>query len=192
MMAQGEQDQMGGTASAATEEAAPYEAAPAEARTEARPNYQLSPADRKSYWTVGAGPFFGRRLENDDVYYNVAGGHVWDVHPQASVRAMLDYTGSTGDADAYMVSLTGGASWFFATTQNGAPYVTGDLGYGFAQTADTESDSDGITFGAAVGYQFMRTDRTSLDVQFRYAVLTSEAIDEGFPQVYGARLAVNF
>jgi hypothetical protein len=70
--------------------------------------------------------------------------------------------------------------------------VTGDLGYGFAQTADTESDSDGITFGAAVGYQFMRTDRTSLDVQFRYAVLTSEAIDEGFPQVYGARLAVNF
>lgn len=195
--AEGEVDQ--GTQSGATAEGEPmpqeerpqpFRAAEAESRT--RPGYQLNPAGRSyRYWSVGLGPALMRRVETDDLFYSLSASHIWDVHPRASFKILGEANFSTGTEDASMYNLGAGASWFFLPAANGVAYITGDVGYGFAESA-LNNDTDGITFGTGVGYQFFRTSKTTLDLLFRYAVLTSELEEEGFPQVLGARLAVNF
>lgn len=166
--------------------------APADARSVSRPGYQLNPGSRQyRYWSLGLGPALMRRVETDDLFYSLSAAHLWDIHPRASVKVLGEANFSTGREDASMYNLGAGASWFFLPSANGAAYVTGDLGYGFAESA-LGNDADGFTFGTGVGYQFFRTSRTTMDVLLRYAVLTNELEEDGFPQLLGARLAVNF
>ncbi len=167
-------------------------AAAAGARSSARPGYQLNPGNKMyRYWSLGLGPALMRRVETDDLFYSLSAAHLWDIHPRASVKVLGEANFSTGREDASMYNLAAGASWFFLPTANGAAYLTGDLGYGFAESA-IGNDADGFTFGTGVGYQFFRTSRTTMDVLLRYAVLTKELEEDGFPQLLGARLAVNF
>lgn len=158
-----------------------------------RSGYQLSPAGKtKHYWTVGLGPAIGRRLESDDIFYSLSASHQWDVHPRASVKALAETSVSTGGESAHLYNFGAGANWYFMPTMTGAAYITGDMGFGFAQNS-LDNKSDGFTFGAGAGYQFFRTEKTSMDVLIRYVVLTKEVGDEdGLPQVLGARVAVNF
>ncbi|MCM2282992.1 MAG: DUF481 domain-containing protein [Bdellovibrionaceae bacterium] len=185
-----------GTRSGATAEG-PREERPqifrgADAESRMRPGYQLNPGSKTyRYWSLGLGPALMRRVETDDLFYSLSAAHLWDIHPRASVKVLGEANFSTGTEDASMYNLAAGASWFFMPTANGAAYVTGDLGYGFAESA-LNNDADGFTFGTGVGYQFFRTSRTTMDVLLRYAVLTNELEEDGFPQLIGARLAVNF
>jgi hypothetical protein len=158
-----------------------------------RKGYQLTPGGRPNgYWSIGIGPMIGKRMETDDVFYNLSVGRYWDIDPRASVKAIGEMNFATGNESATLMNFGLGASWFFAADPNGAAYVTTDLGYGFATTADDE-DADGFSFGAGVGYQFFRTRAAALDIQLRYLTILEEADkDEGFPRMLGARLAVNF
>jgi len=164
---------------------------PAPYLSSSRPGYQLNPAQKQfSYWNVGFGPALGRRMESDDVFYSLSVARIWDIHPRISAKALGEANFTSGN-EAYLYNVGIGASWFFFPSVNGTAYVTGDLGYGFAQST-LDNTNDGFTFGTGVGYQFFRTSRTTLDVLFRYAVLTSDLEENGFPQIFGARLAVNF
>ncbi len=158
-----------------------------------RKGYQLTPESRPNgYWSIGIGPMIGKRMETDDVFYNLSIGRYWDIDPRASVKAIGEMNFATGNESATLMNFGLGASWFFAADPNGAAYVTTDLGYGLATTADDE-DADGFSFGAGVGYQFFRTRAAALDIQLRYLTILEEADkDEGFPRMLGARLAVNF
>lgn len=165
---------------------------PARAFSATRPGAQLNPASRPyRHFTVGAGPFIPRRLNTDDLFYGLSVGHSWDVHPRASVKLLGEASFTTGDEDAYLYNLAAGGSYFFWPTNNGVAYVTGDVGYGLAQSAIDE-DLDGFSVGTGVGFQFLRTDKTSLDLLLRYAILADEAEEEDFPQLVGVRLGVNF
>ena len=171
--------------------------APPVASTEAtttttRERYDITPGMRpEGYWSLGIGPSFGRRLGTDDVFYNFAIGRNWDIDPRASVKLIGEAAFSTGSQSASLINFGGGASWFFAHDKNGSAYVTGDLGFGFANTATDES-ADGFSFGAGVGYQFFRMRSASLDAQLRYQAVMNETDGEGFPRLIGARVAVNF
>jgi hypothetical protein len=158
-----------------------------------RKGYQLTPGARPNgYWSIGIGPMIGKRMETDDVFYNLSVGRYWDIDPRASVKAIGEANFSTGDDSATLLNFGLGASWFFAADPNGSAYVTTDLGYGFATTADDE-DADGFSFGAGVGYQFFRTRAAALDLQLRYLTILDEPDKgDGFPRMLGARLAVNF
>lgn len=170
----------------------PIGGAAADARSIARPGYQLNPGQKMyRYWSLGLGPALMRRVDTDDLFYSLSAAHLWDIHPRASVKVLGEANFSTGADDASMYNLAAGASWFFLPSVNGAAYVTGDLGFGFAESA-ADNDADGFTVGTGVGYQFFRTSRTTLDVLIRYAVLTSELEEDSYPQLLGARLAVNF
>lgn len=166
--------------------------ASSETTTITRPGFQLNPVTSpRAYWSIGLGPFAGRQLETDDIFYNLSIGRVWDIDPRASAKILAEFNFATGEEDASLMNFGAGANWFFTADQNGAAYVTGDLGYGFANAAD-EAEADNFSFGAGVGYQFFRTSHTTLDLQLRYVTILEDIRGESQPKMLGGRLAVNF
>jgi hypothetical protein len=153
----------------------------------------LWPAERKvSYWTIGIGPFLSRRLESDSVMYNFALGHTWDINPRASVKAIGEANFSSSGDGARFFNLAAGANYFFPTRDvDTSPYVTADIGYGFA-TNVSRDEAEGFSFGTGVGFQFFRTTETTLDLLLRYAVIFDNVNGDGNPGVAGLRMAVNF
>ncbi len=163
-----------------------------EAATVGRKGYQVTPIARPlHYFTIGAGPGFARRLEADDLFINLAVGHQWDVNPRFSLKVLGEGNFSTGGDGANFFDLAAGGNWYFMPTSNGSGYVTADLGYGTAKSAN-DRNVDSVTIGTGIGYQFLRTETTSLDVLVRYVLLTEEAEDNGLPQIFATRFAVNF
>lgn len=149
--------------------------------------------DTRSHWRLGFGPFFGRQLDTDNVMYHLSGGYIWEVHPQAEVKIIGEGAFASSDDSARFLNVGAGASYFFPSgTNTSAPFITGDMGVGAAET-DDGSDASGFSFGLGVGYQFFRNTERSLDVLFRYALITDtiEATD-GSPSILGAHLAFNF
>ena len=161
--------------------------------TVARPDMdRFSTAPRHDYWTVAAGPFFSRHMSSEDTMYGIAGGHVWDVNPQASIKIIGEGTLSSGKDAARYFDLNFGGNYYFPTlASDGMPYATADMGYGFARTA-LGDNAEGFSFGAGVGYQFWRFTRSNLDIMLRYAVIANAVRDGGYPSIFGARVAVNF
>jgi hypothetical protein len=168
-------------------------AAPAAGTTQASGQQFRALGAKKDYWTVGIGPFISRHLRSDDLMYDIGGGHVWDIHPQASIKAMAEANFSSGKGAASYYNLSGGVNYFLyqAPGMEGAPYLTGDIGYGHART-DLGNTAEGFSFGTGIGYQFFRTSATTLDLLLRLNMIASVAEDNSYPSVLGARLAVNF
>ncbi len=190
-------DSSGSSVSAATTSVAETERqmtteAAQEAATVGRKGFQVPPVAKPlHYFTMGAGPGFARRLQADDLFINLAVGHQWDVNPRFSLKVVGEGNFSTGGDGANFYDLAAGGNWYFMPTANGSGYVTADLGYGAAESA-LGRDVDSVTIGTGIGYQFLRTETTSLDVLVRYVLLTEEAEDDGLPQIFATRFAVNF
>lgn len=151
------------------------------------------PAGRKvSYWTIGMGPSVGQRLKTDNVMYDIAAGHIWDVNPRASVKLMGEGAFTSGNETGHFVNFSTGVNYFFPTmTVDTSPYLTTDIGYGFARDAQSNV-AEGFSWGLGIGYQFFRATETTLDLLLRYATIFDPIGDTGNPSVIGARLAVNF
>jgi hypothetical protein len=147
---------------------------------------------RVSYWSAGVGPFMGRRLASDTVMYDFMVGHHWDINPLASIKVLAEANLSSGREEARFLNFGTGASFFLPVgTRDTTPYLTGDIGYGFARDANTNS-AEGFSFGTGVGVQFFRTTETTLDLLFRYAMIFDTINSGGSPSVTGLQLAVNF
>lgn len=144
------------------------------------------------YWTIGIGPFLARRLETDSVLYNFTLGHRWDINPRAAVRVTGEASLSSGGEDARFFNIGTGANYFFPGSFENAPYVTADIGYGWATDA-RGNDGEGFSFGTGVGYEFFRNTETTLDLLLRYTVIFDQIENRGGdPSVVGVRMAVNF
>jgi hypothetical protein len=152
----------------------------------------LASQRRISYWSIGVGPFVSRRLATDNVMYDFMLGHQWDINPLASIKLFSEANLSSGREDSHFLNFGTGASYFLPTgSPDTGPYVTADIGYGFARDAESHS-AEGFSFGTGVGVQFFRTTETTLDLLFRYAVILDNINPGGNPSVTGLRLAVNF
>ncbi len=151
------------------------------------------PANRKvSYWSIGVGPFFPHRLQNNTVMYDIAAGHAWDINPRAGVKVTAEGNFSSGAQTGTFLNFSTGANYYVRTLgYDTAPYFTGDMGYGFARSAEQQT-AEGFSLGVGAGFEFFRTTETTLDLLFRYNIILNTIAGEGYPSVLGARLAVNF
>ena len=156
------------------------------------PGVAVLPVRKINYWTIGVGPFVPRYLKSDAMMYDFTLGHTWDINPRASVKILGEANFSSGGEDARFYNLGTGATYFLPGSINYAPYLTADIGYGWAR--DTEGgSSEGFSFGTGAGFQFFRTTETTMDLLLRYAVILDSIEGAGGnPSVVGARLAVNF
>ena len=99
---------------------------------------------------------------------------------------------SSGVSNADFVNMAAGGNYYFPTFGQATPYLTGDIGYGYAKTTIDNDDAEGFSFGVGAGFQFWRFADNSLDVSLRYAVIASPVKSGGDPAILGARVAVNF
>lgn len=150
------------------------------------------PAGRKmSYWSIGAGPFLGRWMNTDNVMYDFAFGHNWDINPRATVKLTAETDFSSGNENARFLNLSVGANYYLPPSMENAPYVSTDMGYGYARSGKGNT-AEGFSLGIGAGYQFFRTTETTMDLLLRYAIVFDEMVGGGNPSVTGLRLAVNF
>jgi hypothetical protein len=155
----------------------------------AMPDYANS---RSDHWTIGVGPFIPRRMGTTKVMYDVSAGHIWDVNPLVSVKAIGEVSLSSGGDNASFFNAGVGANYYLPGSIEAAPYVTADMGYGLARDAGGNT-GEGFSVGTGVGYQFFRNTETTMDLLVRYnAILSGIQNGDGSPSVFGVRLAVNF
>lgn len=144
------------------------------------------------FWTAGIGPFGGTNLNTKNIMYSASLGHTWDIHPKVAIRALGEAAFSTGDEDAKFFNVSVGPAYYFSTGKNAqSPYANLDFGYGFGN-ANHDDDMNGFTLGLGLGYRFFRTATTGMEVNLRWATLFDPVIDDGNPQIIGARLGVDF
>lgn len=156
------------------------------------PGVSALPLGRKvGYWSVGVGPFLSNRLETDNFMYNLLIGHTWDINPYVSLKVLGEANLSSGTGGARFLNFATGATYFLPSVSNNSPYVTADIGYGFAEDR-TDDTAEGFSLGTGVGYQFFRNTETTLDLLLRFATILDPIDGEGNPSVVGVRLAVNF
>ena len=162
-------------------------------QTSSVPIIDVMPRRKVSYWTAGIGPMIGRQLETDSVFYNFALGHVWDINPRASVKAIGEASFSSGNDGARFFNIGAGGNYFFPTRDySNGPFVTADIGYGFAEDR-SDDEAEGFSFGTGVGYQFFRDTETTLDLLLRYQTIFDQVdANSSNPSLVGVRMAVNF
>jgi hypothetical protein len=61
--------------------------------------------------------------------------------------------------------------------QTAKAYILGDVALASARNADTDNSDSGVAVGAGVGYNFLRTQRTDIDLLLHYSLMLSEVDD---------------
>lgn len=144
------------------------------------------------YFTAGIGPSFAVGLNSDNVMYDLALAYNIDFTPSITGKAFGDFNIGSGNDTSRFFNFGVGANWYPAQMQTamGRTYLTGDLGYGFTRRNETDNTRDNLAIGAGAGFQFM-AQNLGMDISLHYTILTAQ-IDQNNPQVFGARIAVNF
>lgn len=167
----------------------PQEAAPAGISQAGHPATARIEAPLR-YWSASLGPAFSNNLDSKNPMYNLAVGHVWEIHPQVGAKAQVQGAFSSGSEDSQFINLGVGALYFMDTDRK-LPYLEGQMGYADAKS-NNGNRAAGFSLGAAVGYQFLRNGNRSADAQLSYALLTTGVPGAGSPSVLGARFGMNF
>lgn len=162
-----------------------------EGRSEGQLGESLQPR-KLGYLSLGLGPVAGRHMKTDNALYSLMAGYTWDLAPRASIKVLGEGTFSTGDENARFFNLGAGATFFLPGRVDGAPFLTGDIGYGWAEENGTDNEASGASVGVGAGYQFFRNTEATLDVLLRYAAILDTINGDGNPQIIGLRVAVNF
>ena len=147
---------------------------------------------KTDHWNIGFGPFVSHQLGSDNVMYDIVGGHSFDLNSMVSLKASIEGAFSSGADKAHFFNVAAGGNYFFPGSGDTAPYLTGDIGYGFAQDAQSAT-GEGFSSGIGGGVEFFRNQATTLDLLLRYTVIFDNTSPQyGKPSILGARLAVNF
>ncbi|HVK60334.1 MAG TPA: hypothetical protein VM432_02240 [Bdellovibrionales bacterium] len=146
-----------------------------------------------SYWSLGFGPTFSSNMNDDSVMYGLSIGHTWAINPAVGIKINGNVNFSSGEEGSRFFDLMTGANFFLPEfTASAAPYLTGEIGYGFAEDSEDE-DANGVAIGAGAGIQFFRNTETTMDLLIHYTTVLEEIEgNDGNPSIVGARLAVNF
>lgn len=145
-----------------------------------------------SFWKASVGPFGGTNLDTKKVLYSIALGHTWDIHPRVSVDAQAEAAFSTANEKAKLFNVAVGPSYYFTEGKNAqSPFASLDFGYGFG-TANNDQSMNGFSLGVGLGYRFFRTATAGMELDLRWATLFDPVVNDGNPQIIGARLGVDF
>ena len=149
------------------------------------------PERQGSRWLVGLGPMVSRHMASDQVMYGLAGEFVWDLNPFLSTKVMLEANLTGGGDGAQYYNGSVGGNYYFVNRIENAPYVTADVGYGFASSI-ADGTAEGFSLGLGVGYELLRTSTNPLDLSFRFSTIFS-GMSKGYgdPSIIGARISVS-
>ena len=149
------------------------------------------PERQTNRWLVGLGPMISRHMASDQVMYGLSGAYVWDMNPFLSTKASIEanLTGG-GDGGQYYNAAIGGNYYFVSRIEN-APYVTADIGYGYASSL-ADGFAEGFSLGLGAGYELLRTSTNPLDLSLRFSTIFS-GMSKGYgdPSIIGARVSVS-
>lgn len=150
--------------------------------------------DNRGSWNLTAGPALTLGLESDNVLYGVSGGYTFNLTPELGARAFADANIGSGTDSAQFLSIGAAAKLGMGNVigqQTSRAYLLGDVALASARNADTDNSETGVALGAGVGYNFLRTQRTDIDLLLRYSLMLSE-VDDKLPSLLTARVGVNF
>ncbi len=155
---------------------------------EAHDGTQRKPV-RKSVYVGFGGSTFGN-LNSTGVGYSFGLAYSWDVNV---ARIKLQAQGDVNGA-AFMVTGGLGAN-VYLTTEDIAPYLSGDFGGGAAKLDGGNilhgDVVGGFAAGVGAGVEFLRASAINVDLGFRAGVIL-HANTLGLPQVYSLRLGLYF
>ncbi len=129
----------------------------------------------KSYY-FGFGPGWSRNVNGNDGI-DLALGAAFGIEHNFNLLADLTYI-NTGDSSSYQTYLTLGARYFFTDAQH-SPYVTANIGYGWARYGeDTEGGNaisnflkakraNGWALGGSIGMEFFRTSSVRIGAELK-------------------------
>lgn len=121
----------------------------------------------------GFGPAWFSNLDNGPQNYNLYGGYLFEPHPQAAIKALLNIT---SDFSTDFVALADLGANFYALTSDITPYVGGSLGLGFIH-AEGENNA-GFTGSGSAGLMLFRTSNVHLNLEFMASVFFNKIHDE--------------
>ena len=150
--------------------------------------------DNRGSWNLTAGPALTLGLESDNVLYGVSGGYTFNLTPALGARVFADANVGSGEDSAQYLDLGAAAKLGMGDVigqQTSRAYILGDVALASARNADTDHSETGLAVGAGVGYNFLRTQRTDIDLLLRYSLMLSE-VDDKLPSLLTARVGVNF
>jgi hypothetical protein len=146
-------------------------------------------ASRSSTY-FGFGPSGFVNMELNQLAYNLAIGHLWEVTPHSSIKVVGDSLWS-GDMKTYLLMAQLGLNYSL-TDGDSSPYIGGGFGFGGAGSAVTSVTTIGaFALQAGLGWQFFRTSTNQLDLFAGYSVILGDNT-VGHPGFYGLRIGVLF
>ena len=140
----------------------------------------------KIFNAAGFGPAGLANMSSESVSYNLYYGVLWEVNPQAAIKAIGEASSDFADATLFTANL--GANYYLLNNDI-SPYLGGDLGFGFGIGED--DNAFGFDVGTVIGVQLFRLTDTQMNIELHTQVLLSE-VGDNFPVKYGARLGVLF
>ena len=155
------------------------------------PSPGIMNTDRPGYYQVGIGPSFATGLNSDRAMYDLTLGYFYNFSERLAGKIMSDLNFGTSTDVSRLIIVGGGAELYFpeAASSIGAPYITGDVGFGFARN-DENRLLDAPTAGVGLGFK-SATEYLNLDVNVHYTSMFG-TLDGRTPTVLGIRTALNF
>jgi hypothetical protein len=148
--------------------------------------------ESREYRFFSFGPFGLTNMNNTNVAYGFAAGYLWEVSPNAALRAEFDFSLATSAPEALYSALFLGANYYFSPTAQ-TLYVGGGFGYGMTTTNDSQlSRTGGFAISASLGYLFFRTSGTQMSVEARYGQTFAENNSGGNPGQMGLSLGIHY
>lgn len=142
---------------------------------------------------LAAGLYRSNNLDTSKTATELMLGYSFPVQQMSEIRLAWAGLYRFGDAGGGAYFQTGSltAAWnqFFSLGKP-APFVGGEIGYGFADRPDANSLS-GILVGANAGIRCRAISWANVELSARYGFLTA-AYPGGNPSVFGIRLAFLF
>jgi hypothetical protein len=134
--------------------------------------------------TFGFGPAWFLNLDTDPQNYNVYAGYMFEPHPHAAIKTLINIT---SDFKTDVVALADLGANFYVLTSAVTPYVGGSLGLGFIR-AEKENNA-GFTGSGSVGLMLFRTSNVHLNLEFMTTVFLKKINDKN-PVLMIARIGI--
>jgi hypothetical protein len=134
--------------------------------------------------TFGFGPAWFTQLDTDPQNYDFYAGYLYEPHPHAAVKTILNITSDFSRSVAVLGEI--GAN-FYVFKSAFSPYVGGAFGIGYVHAEG--SDNAGFAGSGSVGLMLFRTSNVHLNLEFKTSVFTQ--INNRNPKLFALRVGIS-
>jgi hypothetical protein len=144
----------------------------------------------KNFTYLGFGPAGFQNMGTNQLSYDLALGHYWEVTPQAAIKFMVEGVASRSFS-TYIIFSQLGLNYYF-TDESTSLYVGAGIGFGFSWTGSSSATTvGGFAGNLGLGCQFFRTSSTQFDIFGGYTTIFGNNTI-GAPGFFGGRIGVLF